>query len=134
MSADPTSYGRTREMPIFGTSAHALREELQSIGCHITDGARCTCAIGADAVNLIDALDAHISDLDAERAALCAEVRRLENSLALADHLWTAKQARLTRMDLRCEAARTALAEIARISGGPIRRVAQDALEKMETD
>ena len=30
--------------------------------------------------------------------------------------------------------ARAALAEIARISAGPIRRIALDALEKMETD
>ncbi|MPL79233.1 hypothetical protein SDC9_25109 [bioreactor metagenome] len=30
--------------------------------------------------------------------------------------------------------AAAALAEIAAISGGPIRRIAQDALEKMETD
>ncbi len=34
----------------------------------------------------------------------------------------------------RIKAARAALAEIARISGGPIRRIAQDALDKMETD
>ncbi|WP_183077567.1 hypothetical protein [Paenirhodobacter hankyongi] len=30
--------------------------------------------------------------------------------------------------------ARAALTEIAAISGGPIRRIAQDALDKMETD
>ena len=30
--------------------------------------------------------------------------------------------------------ARTALTEIAAMSGGPIRRIALDALEKMETD
>jgi len=69
-----------------------------------------------------------------ERDALRTEVERLENSLALADHLWTAKQARLTRMDLRLEAARAALTEIAAISGGPIRRIALGALDKMETD
>lgn len=33
-----------------------LREELRLIGCHQNGDARCTCAIGADALDAIDAL------------------------------------------------------------------------------
>ena len=40
----------------------------------------------------------------------------------------------VARLRQELATARTALAEIARMSGGPIRRIAQDALEKMETD
>lgn len=75
-----------------------------------------------------------VAELEAARNTLNAEVVRLENSLALADHLSATKQARLTRMDLQLEVARAALTEIAAISGGPIRRIALNALDKMETD
>lgn len=46
----------------------------------------------------------------------------------------TAEAMRCPEARVLIEAARAALTEIAAISAGPIRRIALDALEKMETD
>ena len=50
--------------------AKALRDELRHIGCFTNGDARCTCAIGADAADLIDTLAARIEALEAEKAEL----------------------------------------------------------------
>ena len=51
-----------------------LREELRLIGCHQNGDARCTCAIGADALDAIDALRA-------QAAKDKARIERLEAAL-----------------------------------------------------
>lgn len=53
-----------------------LRDELRLIGCHQNGDARCTCAIGADAVDAIDALRA-------QAAKDKARIERLEAALRL---------------------------------------------------
>lgn len=55
-----------------------LREELRLIGCHQNGDARCTCAIGADALDAIDALRA-------QAAKDKARIERLEARLAAAE-------------------------------------------------
>lgn len=49
---------------------HDLRLELLEIGCHENGDARCTCLIGGDALDLIDAQAARIEALEAENAEL----------------------------------------------------------------
>jgi hypothetical protein len=51
-----------------------LREELRLIGCHQNGDARCTCSIGADALDAIDALRA-------QAAKDKARIERLEAAL-----------------------------------------------------
>ena len=51
-----------------------LRDELRLIGCHQNGDARCTCAIGADALDAIDALRA-------QAAKDKARIERLEAAL-----------------------------------------------------
>lgn len=51
-----------------------LREELRLIGCHQNGDARCTCSIGADALDAIDALEA-------QAAKDKARIERLEAAL-----------------------------------------------------
>ena len=55
-----------------------LREELRLIGCHQNGDARCTCSIGADAVDAIDALRAQATKDK-------ARIERLEARLAAAE-------------------------------------------------
>ena len=55
-----------------------LRDELRLIGCHQNGEARCTCAIGADALDAIDALRA-------QAAKDKARIERLEARLAAAE-------------------------------------------------
>lgn len=65
-----------------------LREELRLIGCHQNGDARCTCAIGADALDAIDALRA-------QAAKDKARIERLEATLrpfAKAGELFTAPE------------------------------------------
>lgn len=50
--------------------AKALRDELLHIGCFTNGDARCTCAIGADAADLIGTLAARIEALEAEKDEL----------------------------------------------------------------
>lgn len=52
-----------------------LREELRLIGCHQNGDARCTCSIGADALDAIDALRAQAAKDKARIERLVALVR-----------------------------------------------------------
>lgn len=63
-----------------------LRKELRLIGCHQNGDARCTCSIGADALDAIDALRA-------QAAKDKARIERLQAALR-----WYGEQARLARL------------------------------------
>lgn len=54
-----------------------LREELRLIGCHQNGDARCTCAIGADALDAIDALCAQAAKDKARIERLEAALRKM---------------------------------------------------------
>lgn len=54
-----------------------LREELRLIGCHQNGDARCTCAIGADALDAIDALRAQATKDKARIERLEAALRKM---------------------------------------------------------
>ncbi len=54
-----------------------LREELRLIGCHQNGDARCTCAIGADALDAIDALRAQATKDKARIERLEAALREI---------------------------------------------------------
>lgn len=56
-----------------------LREELRLIGCHQNGDARCTCAIGADALDAIDALRAQAAKDKARIERLEAALREISN-------------------------------------------------------
>jgi len=63
-----------------------LREELRLIGCHQNCEARCTCAIGADALDAIDALRAQAAKDKARIERLQAALREAEETLRLVEH------------------------------------------------
>ena len=54
-----------------------LRDELRLIGCHQNGEARCTCAIGADALDAIDALRAQAAKDKARIERLEAALRKM---------------------------------------------------------
>lgn len=60
-----------------------LRDELRLIGCHQNGDARCTCSIGADALDAIDALRAQAAKDKARIERLEAALRPFADEAAM---------------------------------------------------